>query len=205
MSIKDEIQDMRETFAKPKHITDVHLFVFVIQILIMLAFSIGLFNMMAQDKPELITDKGLIKSYFSSFDTGMGDKTLFNPITWEEDMTNVVRTDKFIDLKNEGLWLTQRQETAIVCTWAGIIGASIVYLLLGLGKIYRRLREPYFEKLKATAPLLFFPPVGVAVWGGLSIIYWIVVCTAAGIWGVLSYLVHLILGIIQIPKIIASR
>jgi hypothetical protein len=204
--MKELINEFKESFAEPKSFRDYHLLVFVLQVLILFVFSVGCFSLLAEDMPQLKTDKGIVSSYFNAAKNVEADKTLCRfPSLMDEDEDNVVKTDKLLDLKNGGLWLSEGQKCVVVSTMFAMIPSAIAYLILGIGRMFKRLRDPYFSALGKTAALLIVPPLGVAVWGAISIFFWFVVCTAVYLLGSLMYLTHLILGIIQLTHMIKAR
>ncbi len=199
--MKKFIEDFKESFSHPKSFTDFYLVLFILQVLILLLFSMGVFYLAAEDEPDLITDKGLFSSYISSFSTQMADKTFVELPSLNEDENNIVRTAKFIDIKNGGVWLSKKQEYAIVSTCFGLLPSAIVYLLLGLGKIFKALRRPYFSAMRKTAGTLIIPPLGVGVWGMISMFFWFIVCTFVYALGPFMYLAYLVLGIVQFSRL----
>ncbi len=204
--MKDLIEDFKEGFSHPKSFRDYHLLVFVLQVLILFVFSVCCFSLLAEDMPQLMTDKGIVSSYFNAAKNVEADKTLCRfPSLMNEDEDNVVKTDKLLDLKNGGLWLSEGQKCVVVSTMVAMIPSAIAYLILGIGRLFKRLRGPYFTALGKTAALLIIPPLGVAVWGAISIFFWFAVCIAVWMLGPLMYLTHLILGIIQFPRKIKAR
>ncbi|WP_295091159.1 hypothetical protein [Ruminococcus sp.] len=203
--MKELFKDFKESFSHPKSFRDIHLVVFILQVIILFLFSLGIYYLAAEDEPSLITDKGLISSYISSFSSEMADKTFVELPSLIEDEDHIVKTDKFLDIKNGGVWLSQKQEYGIVSTFFALIPSAIAYLLLGIGRMFKRLRDPYFSALGKTAALLIIPPLGVAVWGAISIFFWFAVCTALYVLGPLMYLIHLILGIIQLSRLIKGK
>ncbi len=199
--MKELIEEIKEGFSHPRSFTDFYLVLFILQVLILFLFSIGIFYISAEEEPDLITDKGLVSSYFSAFSTQTADKTFVELPSMNEDVNNIVRTNKFIDIKNGGVWLSKKQEWAIVSTGFGLIPSAITYLLLGLGKIFKALRRPYFSALGKTAGTLIIPPLGVGIWGMISIFFWFIVCTAVYTIGPFMYLAYLVLGILQLSRL----
>ena len=195
----DEIKETREGITNPESYRDIHLLVFVLQTIILFVFSLLLFNMLAEDDNiDIITNKGLVSSYIHSFQIEKEDKTFVKLPSLEEDMNYVVNTDKFLDLKNGGVWLSEEQEAGIVCTYLALVPTAIVCLLFGIGRMYKRLREPYFGAMSNTVGLLILPPLGVAVLGAISMFFWFIVSAAALLVGPLIYLFHLMIGIYQV-------
>lgn len=197
--MKEFLREFRDGIKNPASFRDIHLLVFFLQTLILVLCSLGLYAMLAKDMPELITEEGLVKSYISAFHNEEADKTFCKfPTLMDEDEDNVVRTDKLLDLERGGMWLSEKQKALYVTFWIGLIPAPIIFLFLGLGGFYKRLREPYFKALIRTASTLIIPPVGVAVWGAISLFFWFAVTIPSGMLGPVPYLVHLILGIYQV-------
>ena len=195
------LREFREGITKPASFRDVHLLVFFLQTIILVLCSFGLYALLAEDTPGLMTEEGLVRSYISAFHNEEADKTFCKlPNLMDEDEENVVRTDKLLDLERGGLWLSEKQKALVVTLWFGLIPAPIIFLFLGLGGFYQHLREPYFRALASTAATLIFPPLGVAVWGAISLFFWFAVTIPSGILGPVPYLVHLILGIYQVLR-----
>lgn len=197
----EEIRETKEGITEPESYRDIHLLVFVLQTVILFIFSLLLFNMLAEDeKMDIMTDKGLVSSYIHSFRIEKEDKTFVKLPSLEEDMDDVVNTGRFLDLKNGGVWLSQDQEAGIICTYFALVPTAIVCLLLGIGRMYKRLREPYFDAMRNTFALLVLPPLGVAVLGAISMFFWFIVSAAALLVGPLMYLFHLMIGIYQVKR-----
>ena len=199
----DEIKETKEGITDPESYRDIHLLVFVLQTIILFLFSLLLFNMLAKDEEIGIrTDKGLVSSYIHSFKIEKADKTFVKLPSLDEDTDNVVNTSKFLDLKNGGVWLSKEQEAGIVSTYCALVPTAILCLLFGIGRMYQRLHEPYFDAMSNTVGLLIFPPLGVAVLGAISMFFWFVVSAAALLVGPLIYLLHLLIGLYQVKRLI---
>ncbi|HAG12353.1 MAG TPA: hypothetical protein DCG49_00645 [Ruminococcus sp.] len=165
MSIKEFFVENLKGIKAPESFRDIHLLIFFLQVIIFLLCSLGFYNIAAIDKPEIL-DGGAVHSYISAFHNEEADKTFCKlPNLFDEDEEHVVHTDKFLDLEQGGLWLSDKQKALAVSFWFSFIPAPIIYLLLGLGNFYAALRTPYFDALRNTAGLMLVPPVGVAVWG----------------------------------------
>ena len=200
--MRELIEDFKESFSEPDSPNDCHLFVFIFQTIILIIVSMLIFHIGEENEPALRTDRGMLRSYLTAFQNEEADKTLFKfPLLLEEVEDNVVHTDKLIDFKSGGIWLSKRQAFGIAATYIGVVLSPIVYLLLGIGRMYRRLRSPYFRLLLHTIAAWIFPPVGAAVWGVISLFFWYIVAFGAALFGLIMYPLHLILGIIQIPNI----
>ena len=201
--MKEMISEFQESFAQPKSFRDYHLLVFVLQLLILFMFSVGCFSLLAEDMPQLRTGKGIMSSYFNAVKNVEAEKSLCRfPSLMDEDEDNVVKTDKLLDLKNGGLWLSEGQKCVVVSTIFALIPSAVLYLILGIGKLFKRLRDPYFKALGNTVSLLIIPPLGVAVWGAISMFFWFVVCMGLYLLGPLTYIIHLVLGIIQTKRLV---
>ena len=155
--MKELIREFKESFSHPKSFRDIHLVVFILQVIILFMFSVGCFSFLSEDMPQLMTDKGIVSSYFNAAKNVEADKTLCRfPSLMDEDEDNVVKTDKLLDLKNGGLWLSEGQKCVVVSTMFAMIPSAIAYLILGIGRMFKRLRDPYFSALGKTAALLIF-------------------------------------------------
>lgn len=198
MAIKEVFQEFRDGIREPESYRDIHLLVFFLQLIILLLFSMGLYSMLAKEKPEL-RDGGTVHSFISAFQNEEADKTFCKlPNLMNEDTEHVLHTKQLLDLKRGGLWLSEKQKALTVSLMFGLIPAAITYLLLGMGTFYRALREPYFSIMGNTVHLLVIPPLGVAVWGAVSMLFWTIVCVLAWLLGPIPYLLHLGIGIYQI-------
>ena len=205
MSIKEFIQENLEGIRKPASFGDKHLLVFFLQLIILLLCSLGFYNAAATDMPQIL-DGGPVHSYVSAFRNEEADKTFCKlPNLFQEDTEHVVHTKQLLDLKRGGLWLSDKQKALAVSFWFSLIPAPIIYLLLGLGNFYRALRKPYFAAMRKTAALLVIPPVGVAVWGCISMLFWFGVCTLAWLLKPIPYLLHLGIGIYQLIRIFRKK
>lgn len=205
--MREKIDDFIDSIKEPESFRDIHLLIFILQAVIVLFVSYALFSAYSSDNPQLITEKGTKSSFFTFFDDGPVDKTIcYFPTLLNGDEDNVVHTDKILDLKNGGLWLSERQQTVIICWHMGAMFSSLIFLLLGLGRAYKFWHDKFFSAMSSafelviclTGGIIIMAPVAAVVFGAVCIFFgWIVSIPAFFIWQ-LQLLLHLVLGIYQV-------
>lgn len=147
---------------------DSHLKVFFMSLFIFILSFCGWYYLVSLTDPYTYKgDDGYIKSFISLITPDEGEKKTLVDLNllmrseskYEEE--NVVEvTNKTIDLKNRGIWLTDSQcDIAIIAVAAAML-AVFIYLLTGLGIIFEMFRPIFITSLG----LLFAcPPFGAAI------------------------------------------
>ena len=192
--------DFIERFRDPESITDYHLVAFIIQLVVIAGVVLGFYKfIMVTDagRYELDTEDTFISSVIKDLKTEEGEEKFLRKIPSLNSDHEKVQTDRFIDIKNQGLWLTDKQDVMFTGYLLGMYFANIILVVLGAGPLYRRIKEVLKTLSIKLLPGIFliFPFI---IWAGImcGVFYIMGITTMFLAPFILAY--HLIMGIIQI-------
>ncbi|MCR4599424.1 MAG: hypothetical protein K5678_10365 [Acetatifactor sp.] len=110
-------------------------------------------------------------------------------------------TDQFIDLKNGGIWITERQDIMFTGGLLGVYLANVALMFAGAGPIYHGIRSVIGIVTREMCPFfIFIIPFG--LWGALLCIALFIVGVITMFLAPFNLVLHLILGIIQTTALI---
>lgn len=190
------------SFKDPERWSDYNLacfFVHLTLIIIMTFLLFGCFIYNDPEYPEMSRKNGVVASFFDNFTAREGEERLLRKIPSLASDEEYVKTDKFIDLKNGGLWLTERQDGMFGIILIGACFTGVIMVFVGAGPVFRWVRRII---LKLTAAMwksfIFIIPLG--VWGAI-------VSTILALVGYITFMLtpalliaNLVLGIIQLKR-----
>lgn len=177
---------------------DIHLRVFFVSLSIFVLSFCGWYYLVSLTDPYTYKgDDGYVKSFISLITPDEGEKKtlvdiklLFRSGSKYEEENVVAVTNKTIDLKNRGIWLTDSQCDIAIMAEAAAMLAVFIYLFTGLGIIFEKLRPIFLESVGL---LFLFPPFGAAV-----LIVEILAVALIGFLLPLYLFIELILGIVPL-------
>lgn len=199
--------DFIERLKRPERITDHHIVVFIIQLLVITGVTLAFFKLFMVIRVgghDLDTEDSFISSVIADLRSEEGEAKFMRKIPTLSSDHEKVQTDKFIDIKNFGIWLTDKQDIMFTGYLLGCFFANIILVVLGAGNIYRRVREISANIFIALSPA-FILVIPLLIWAGIMciILYPMGIVTMFLAPFVLAY--HLIMGIIQIKIKIKDR
>ena len=136
--------DFIERFRDPESITDYHLVDFIIQLVVILGVTLAFYKLFMVTEVggyDLDAEDSFISSVIADLKTEDGEEKFMRKIPTLSSDHEKVQTDKFIDIKNFGIWLTNKQDIMFTGYLLGCFFANIILVVLGAGNIYRRVRE----------------------------------------------------------------
>lgn len=192
--------DFIERLKRPERITDHHIVVFIIQLLVITGVTLGFFKLFMVTRVggrDLDTEDSFISSVIADLRSEEGEEKFLRKIPTLSSDHEKVQTDKFIDIKNFGVWLTDKQDIMFTGYLLGCFFANIILVIFGAGGIYRRVREFSATLFINLFPLfiLVFPFL---LWAGIMCIILFPMGIATMILAPFVLAYHLIMGIIQI-------
>lgn len=186
-------------FKAPERWSDYNIVCFAVQLLVIIITSFMLFSFFIYKDPEfgdMSGKEGVVASFLDGFTADEDEARLLRKIPSLNSDEKLVKTDKFIDLENGGLWLTQRQDGMLGIICISICFSGVILVFVGAGPIYRLVRQLIGKLTLYMCPFfIFIIPFG--IWGALVSIILAVVGYLTLILSPLILTAHLILGILQ--------
>ena len=195
--------DFIKRLRDPEDMADYHIVSFIVQLVVIVGVVLAVFKLVMVVNEsggyeyDLNTGDSFVSSVMINFKAEEGEEKLLRQIPTLSSPYEKVKTDKFIDIKNHGLWLTYRQDVMFTAYLLGVYLANVILVLVGAGPMYRRIRTVLGIITRKMLPFFIFViPIG--IWG-------MIMCVALYIIGIVVMLLapfilayHLIMGIIQI-------
>ena len=190
-------------FKAPERWSDYNIVCFAVQLLVIIITSFMLFSFFIYKDPEfndLSRKEGVVASFLDGFTADEDEARLLRKIPSLDSDEKLVKTDRFIDLENGGLWLTQRQDGMLGIICISICFSGVILVFVGAGPLYRLVRQLIGKLTLYMCPFfIFIIPFG--IWGALVSIILAVVGYLTLILSPLILTAHLILGILQLKML----
>lgn len=187
-------------FKAPERWSDYNIVCFAVQLLVIIITSFLIFSFMICSDPEfkeMSRKDGVVASFFDCFTSDEGEARLLRKIPSLSSDEKLVNTDKFIDIENGGLWLTERQDGMLGILCFGICFGGVILVFAGAGPGYRMVRKLIGKLTLYMCPFfIFIIPFG--LWGAIVSIILAVVGYLTLILSPLILTAHLVLGILQL-------
>ena len=147
---------------------------------------------------------GAVASFFDDLTARRGEEKILRKIPSLSSDEQYIETNKFIDLGNGGLWLTERQDGMFGILCISVCFSGVILVFVGAGPLYRLVRRIIGILTAALAPFFIFViPFG--VWGALVSIILAVVGYLTLTFCPLILTAHLVLGIVQIRMLRGNK
>ncbi len=199
-----------EKLRNPEDMADRHLVAFIVQLVVIIGVILAFFKLfMVVDESagygyHLDSGDTFISSVMTALRAEEGEEKLLREIPTLNMIKENVTTDKFIDIENHGLWLTEKQDIMFSCYLVGMIFANIILVLSGAGPIYRRIRSVLGVITREMCPL-FILVIPFGIWGFIMCAVFYVTGFVSIVTAPFALLYHLIMGIIQTVLMIKDR
>ena len=196
-----------ENFTDPLEFEDYHLAVFFAQLVILIVtvlLCVKFVFTLDEGKNNLEVPEGFFASIKYNLTTQEGEEKFLRKIPSLDSDEVKVATDKFIDIKNGGLWLTDRQDIMFTAWLLGVYFANVVLVFAGAGPIYKGIRSVIRIFTESMLPFfIFIIPFG--IWGATVCIFLFLTGVVTMFLAPFNLLLHLVLGIIQSVVLIKNR
>lgn len=190
-------------FKAPERWSDYNIVCFAVQLLVIIITSFMLFSFFIYKDPEfgdMSRKEGVVASFLDGFTADEDEARLLRKIPSLNSDEKLVKTDRFIDLENGGLWLTQRQDGMLGIICISICFSGVILVFVGAGPLYRLVRQLIGKLTLYMCPFfIFIIPFG--IWGALVSIILAVVGYLTFILSPLILTAHLVLGILQLKML----
>ena len=194
-------------FKDPERWSDYNLVCFFVQLTVIVLTTFLIFRVIVynnSDFPGYSRKSTAIASFFDDLTARRGEEKLLRKIPSLASDEEYKETNKFIDLKNGGLWLTERQDGMLGILCFGVCFGGVILVFVGAGPLYRLVRHVIASLTSVMWPFFIFViPFG--VWGAIVSIILAVVGYLTLLLCPLILTAHLVLGIVQIRRLRGGR